>query len=66
MTGVRPKSEFMQPPLLTEIAVEFVRQVFIQNVLRYPPLMPADIGIEVMRKQAGNRHAAGAAASSTD
>ena len=44
MTGVRPKSDFAQPLLLAEIAIEFVRQIFIQYVLRYPPLVPQDIG----------------------
>jgi hypothetical protein len=66
MTGVRPKSEFMQPVLLAEITLELVRQFFIQYVLRCEPLMPANIGVDMVRKQASNKANAGAAVSFTD
>lgn len=51
MTGVRPKSDFLQPLLVVDICLEFVRQFVIQNVLRYPPLAPQDIGRDVVQKQ---------------
>jgi hypothetical protein len=66
MTGVRPKSDFMQPLLLAEITVALVRQFVIQYVCRYEPLMPANIGLEIVRKQASGKQAAGAAASFTE
>jgi hypothetical protein len=59
MTGVRPKSDFVQPLLLAEITLELVRQFVIQHVLRCEPLMPTNIGMEVVRKQASNKQAAG-------
>lgn len=59
MTGVRPKSDFVQPLLLAEITLELVRQFVIQHVLRFEPLMPTNIGMEVVRKQASNKQAAG-------
>ena len=52
MTGVRPKSEFLRLDLLVDISFEFVRQVFLQYVLRVPPLIPTDIGLDVVKKQA--------------
>jgi hypothetical protein len=66
MTGVRPKSEFMQPVLLAEITLELVRQFFIQYVLRCEPLMPATIGVDMVRKQASGKASAGSAVSFTD
>ena len=55
MTGVRPKSDFAQPLLLAEITVELVRQFFIQYVMRYPPLVPQDIGKEVVDANASKK-----------
>ena len=55
MTGVRPKSDFLQPLLLAEIALELVNQFFVQYVLRRPPLMPDTIGMEMVRKQAASK-----------
>lgn len=52
MTGVRPKSDFLQPDLLLDITLELVRQFWIQYVMCYEPLMPANIGVEVVKKQA--------------
>ena len=52
MTGVRPKSDVCQPGLLLDITLELVRQVFIQYILRASPLVPSDIGEEVVRKHA--------------
>lgn len=52
MTGVRPKSEFCQPGLLLDITLELVRQFFIQYILQASPLMPDDIGMEVVKKHA--------------
>lgn len=57
MTGVRPKSDFLQPDLLLEISLELLRQVWIQYVMRYEPLMPANIGVEVVRKQSLSKKA---------
>ena len=52
MTGVRPKSEFLRLDLLVDISFEFIRQVFLQYVMRVPPLIPTDIGLDVVKKQA--------------
>lgn len=58
MTGVRPKSDFAQPLLLFEITIELLRQIFIQYVMCYPPLVPQDIGKEIVdanaTKKTGN------------
>ena len=55
MTGVKPKSAFCQPLLMLDIGVELMRQMFIQWVLRRPPLMKDDIGLEMVAKQAGKK-----------
>jgi hypothetical protein len=55
MTGVKPKSEFAQPGLLLEVTFELIRQVFVQYVLRRPPLMPTEIGVEIVKKQANKK-----------
>jgi hypothetical protein len=59
MTGVKPKSEFCQPDLLVEIVVEIARQVVIQYVLGYKPLVPVDIGKDIIdsnyRKKESNK-----------
>jgi hypothetical protein len=52
MTGVRPKSDFMQPLLLLEIAAELVSQIFLQYVWGKKPLMNAEVGVELIDKQA--------------
>ncbi len=57
MTGVRPKSAFVQPLLLLDISFELLRQFFIQYILRTPPLMPADVGLDVVLKQANKKQA---------
>jgi hypothetical protein len=59
MTGVRPKYEFLQPGLLLDISLELVRQVVLQYVLGYKPLMPDTIGVEMVRKQASMKAQAG-------
>jgi len=55
MTGVRPKSDFAQPLLLAEIGIELLRQIFIQYIMRYPPLVPQDIGQSVVDANAGKK-----------
>jgi hypothetical protein len=55
MTGVRPKSAFLQPGLLIDITVELCRQFLIQYILRRSPLMPAEIGVDVVLKQAAGK-----------
>lgn len=55
MTGVRPKSDFAQLGLLCDIGLELLKQVWIQYILRTPPLIPSDIGQEVVNKQAGKK-----------
>lgn len=48
MTGVKPKSAFLQPDLLIDIVVELVRQIILQYVLKKEPLVPQDIGAKAM------------------
>lgn len=52
MTGVRPKSDFLQPLLCIEITMELIRQIIIQYILCIPSLMPNHIGSEIVKKQA--------------
>jgi hypothetical protein len=52
MTGVRPKSDFMQPLLLLEIATELVHQIFLQYVWKKKPLMNTEVGVDLINKQA--------------
>lgn len=59
MTGVKPKSDFLQPGLLLDITVEIVRQFFIQYILRREPLIPYDIGRSVLEHQAGTTKTGG-------
>lgn len=56
MTGVKPKSYFVwQIDLWLEICVEIVRQCFVQFVFRSKPLIPDDIGREIVDQQAGKK-----------
>lgn len=55
MTGVKPKSAFLQPDLLIELALETGKQILLQYVLRKQPLVPQDIGQEVIDNQAGKK-----------
>eukprot|EP00981_Chlorochromonas_danica_P007820 scaffold1884_cov343-Ochromonas_danica.AAC.37 len=50
MTGVRPKSDFLQLDLLADLVVELTRQIIIQYILRKPPLIPADLGVAATHK----------------
>ena len=52
MTGVRPKSDFLQPLLCVEITMELIRQIIIQYILCIPSLLPNHIGTEIVKKQA--------------
>ena len=45
MTGVKPKTSFFDPLLLLALSVETIRQIFVQRLLRYQPLVPPDIGV---------------------
>jgi len=58
MTGVRPKSDFLQPLLLLEIGAELVNQFVVQFIFRREPLMPANIGMDMVRKQADSKKSA--------
>ena len=49
MTGVRPKSHFLQPSLAFAVSIELVRQVWLQYVLRRQPLQP-DIGVAAVTR----------------
>eukprot|EP01038_Epipyxis_sp_PR26KG_P014742 gene14742-19816_t len=51
MTGVKPKSAFLQIDLLFDIIVEIGRQFFIQYIFRYPSLIPNNIGMDMVNKQ---------------
>jgi len=52
MTGVRPKSEFLTDIfLLSEVTVEVFKQIIIQYVLRKKPLIPSNIGHDIVNKQ---------------
>lgn len=62
MTGVRPKSAFFQPALLVDVALETLRQIVVQYVLRRPPLVPLDIGQATVDSQAEKKAASGTAA----
>ncbi|CAE7358379.1 unnamed protein product, partial [Symbiodinium microadriaticum] len=55
MTGVRPKSDFAQPLLVLDIALELVHQLFIQYILLTKPLIPVDIGVDIVKKQSGKK-----------
>ena len=55
MTGVRPKSDFAQPLLLAELAIETLRQLFLQYVIRIKPEVPQDIGTNIVNQQAGKK-----------
>ena len=61
MTGVRPKSDFLQPLLLLEIGLELVNQFVVQYVFRRAPLMVNNIGVEMVAKQAASKAKAGSA-----
>jgi hypothetical protein len=52
MTGVRPKSDFLQPLLILDIALELTRQIFLQYVWGKQPLMNTEVGMEIVNKQA--------------
>jgi len=59
MTGVRPKSDFLQPLLLLEIGLELVNQFVVQYVFRRAPLMIDNIGVDMVAKQAASKAKAG-------
>jgi len=50
MTGVRPKSHFLQPGLAIAVTMEIVRQMFLQYVMRKEPLQPQSIGAAAVEK----------------
>jgi len=50
MTGVKPKSAFLQPGLSIPITFELFRQIFIQYILRKSPRIPPSIGKEALEK----------------
>ena len=50
MTGVKPKSAFLQPSLVADVTFEIVRQFIIQFILRREPLIPQNIGTEAVYK----------------
>uniref|UniRef100_A0A6A7G5B6 Geranylgeranyl reductase n=1 Tax=Hirondellea gigas TaxID=1518452 RepID=A0A6A7G5B6_9CRUS len=49
MTGVKPKLEFLRPKYVFPIGVEIIRQIFIQKILRRPPITP-DYARSVLRR----------------
>jgi hypothetical protein len=51
MTGVRPKSAFLHPLLALEVCAELARQLLLQLAGARPPLVPQDIGVQVVRQQ---------------
>jgi hypothetical protein len=53
MTGVRPKSDFLQIDLVFDLALEVVKQFVIQYIFRRKPLLRDDIGVDIVNKQAG-------------
>lgn len=55
MTGVKPKSAFMQPDLLIEITIELIKQIVLQYVFMKKPLVPMDIGQAVVNEQYGKK-----------
>ena len=50
LKGVKPKSEFLKPDLLFDLIIETGRQVILQYVLGYKPLVPDDIGKDIVNK----------------
>lgn len=58
MTGVRPKSDFVQVGLMLEISFELIRQIFFQYVLQIEPLVPQDIGMSAVEEQAEKKRSA--------
>ena len=55
MTGVKPKSEFLQPGLIIEITFEMAKQFFIQYILMRKPLVPFDLGKAVVDANANKK-----------
>jgi flavin-dependent dehydrogenase len=51
MTGVKPKSHFLQFDLLLDLTYETIKQMIIQYVLRREPLIPMDIGEDLINEQ---------------
>ena len=50
MTGVKPKLAFLNPSLAVPISFYLVREIFLQYVLRRVPLVPQDIGLDLVTK----------------
>lgn len=50
MTGVQPKRNFLVPSIALPIAAELVKQMFLQYVLMQKPLIPVDIGQDMVDK----------------
>jgi hypothetical protein len=52
MTGVKPKSAFLQWDLVMDLSIELIRQIIIQYILRTPPLVPYEIGVDIVNQMA--------------
>ena len=50
MTGVKPKSDFLQLKLALPVALYLMREIVVQKFLRRPPLIPQDIGQALVDK----------------
>ncbi|CAB9530988.1 Conditioned medium factor receptor 1 [Seminavis robusta] len=50
MTGVKPKSDFLQVKLAVPITFYLLREIVLQYILRQPPLVPQDIGTALVEK----------------
>jgi len=51
MTGVRPKSDFVKDiSLVSEVAIEILKQIIIQYILFKKPLIPTSIGVDIVEK----------------
>lgn len=50
MTGVKPKSAFLQADIIFDITVELVKQFVKQYIFRAKPLVPKSLGVAAVEK----------------
>lgn len=55
MTGVKPKSAFLEVSLCCELTLELIRQIYVQFIARKPSLMPQDIGMGIVKQFASKK-----------
>jgi hypothetical protein len=50
MTGVRPKSAFLQADIVIDLTIELIRQFVKQYIFRAQPLVPSSLGVAAVEK----------------